>query len=69
MKTYKSPSIMSYKSKDIMEIIGPCQNAAYLDVGGGRQAMLDSGKIEYRQECISPEIRFVKVETKNKITA
>lgn len=36
MKTYKPPSLVSYKSHDILEIIGPAQSAYVpLDVGGG----------------------------------
>lgn len=69
MKIYKSPGLVSYKNKDITEIAGPCQNAAYLDVGGGRLTMLDTEKIEYRQEGMSPEIRLVQVEIKTKTIA
>ncbi len=36
MKTYKSPSIVSYGCQDILEIIGPAQSGYVdMDVGGG----------------------------------
>lgn len=65
---YSPPELVSYRGQDITNIAGPCQTAytAYIDVGGGRQAMLDLGKIEYRQDCVLPEIRLVQVKVKTK---
>lgn len=71
MKIYKSPSIVSYRGKDILEISGPCQaQSAFLNVGGGRQAMLGPEKVEYRQYGISTEIRLAKagIKTINRAT-
>ncbi len=69
-KRYSSPEIVSYRRQDITDIIGSCQTAytAYIDVGGGRQAMLNSGEIEYRQDCVIPEIRLVQIKTETKTT-
>lgn len=65
MKTYKSPSLMSYKSQDITEIMGPTQTQ-YMDVGGGwRAASLNSTNVEYRQEGISSEIKLAQTARQN----
>lgn len=66
MKSYKTPELVSYKSKDILEIIGPTQSISVpLDVGGGwREASLRTNVMEYRNEGISPEIRLAKAGVK-----
>lgn len=61
---YKSPSLVSYKAQDILEIIGPAQSQYVpMDVGGGwQEASLGSNAMEYK-ENISPE---TEIETINK---
>lgn len=65
MKMYKSPKLSSYKNQDFLEIIGPTQTQS-VSVGGGRQAMLNYERIEFRKEAVYPQTRLAKIEIKNK---
>lgn len=65
---YLKPKVFSYDASFLVELIGPCQTQAYLNVGGGRQAMLGSERIEYQQVNIVPESKLVQIKIKNKIT-
>lgn len=67
MKKYKKPDLVSYRSQDILEIVGPAQTqyTSTLDVGGGvEEAMLDKQAIEYRIASIPSEIRPSQVKAK-----
>ena len=69
--TYSRPRIISHNSSSLIESIGPAVTQAYLDVGGGRQAMLNTDKIECYQEHSPPSVQLaqvkIKVKTKTKV--
>ena len=67
MKAYRKPALVSYKSQDIIEIIGPGQAASgTMGVGGGwREASLSSGSVDFAQEDITSGINSPETETIN----